>query len=258
MTFKNPAINVLTVLLAAVAIPSVGAAQEGAEATRYVQVECMKSTSPDYVDVETEIWQPMHQEAVKQGKLASWAFYGVLYGDLSDCDYYIVTTFRGLEQLNADRPFSDYFAIAHPGKNWDEAMKRTAASRSHVRTELGIWLEAVPPTDHRFVSVNQMYAEDGADYLEFEREIWKPIHQALVDDGHSAGWAIYGLDTPHGASIPYNYVTIDYLERLGPRPIAETIRSVHPEMEVAAIFQEGPEVRDHLLSETWVLLAGTR
>lgn len=257
MTFRNPAITGLALLLAATAVPSLGAAQEEAEETAYVQVECMKSTSPDYVAVETEVWQPIHQQAVKQGKLAGWAFYGVLHGDLSECDYYAVTTFRGLEQLNAARPFGDYFAIAHPGKSWEDAMKRTAASRAHVRTHLWILLEAVPPADHRFVSVNQMYAEDGADYLEYEREIWKPIHQAMVDDGHSAGWAIYGLDSPHGGSIPFNYVTIDFLKQLGPRPVAETLKSVHPEMEVAAVYQDSRDVRDHLLSETWVLLAST-
>lgn len=258
MKVKSPAITMLTLLPVVLAVPAVGVAQEEAPATFYVQIECMRSTSPDYVAVEQEIWAPMHQEAVQQGHLAGWAFYGVLYGDLSECDYYTVTTFEGLDQLNAVRPFADYFATTHPGKSWEDAMKRTAASRRHVRTELVVLLEAVPPTDHRFVSVNQMYAEDGADYVEFEREIWKPIHQALVDNGHGAGWAVYRLDSPHGASIPYNYVTIDFLKRLGPRPVEETFRSVHPELEVAAVFREGLDVRTHLLSETWVLLAGTR
>jgi len=194
MKAKNPVITMLTLLLAVLATPAVGFAQ-GEETTFWVQVECMKSKAPDYVAVETEIWQPMHQEAVKQGKLVSWAFYRVLYGDLSECDYYAVTTFRGVEQLNADRPFADYFATAHPGKNWDDALARTVASRAHVRTELGIWLEAVPPTDHRYVSVNQMYAKDGAAYLKLEREIWKPVHQAMVEratarGGPSMGWTL--------------------------------------------------------------------
>jgi hypothetical protein len=257
MRFKQPAITVLTLMLVAVTIPCVSAAQEEAGGTLYVQVDCMKSTSADYVDVETEIWQPIHQQAVKQGKMSSWALYWVLYGDRSVCDYYTLNSYQGLEQLNAAGDSSEYFAAAHPGENWDEAMQRTAASRDHVRSQLWVWIDGVPGGDHRFVAANQMYAEDGPAYEQFEQETWKPIHQALVEGGHTAGWGLYALSSPHGTSIPYNYVTVDFLERLGPAPIAETIGSVHPDADVAGILQQGLDLRDHVLGETWMLIAST-
>lgn len=257
MTLKKSAITALTLMLAVPAIPSIGAAQEAAEGPLYLEVECMKSTSADYVDVETEIWKPMHQEAVNQGKMVNWTLYRVLYGDRSDCDHYTVNAYRGLEQLNADRAFADLFAIAHPGKNWDGAMKRTAAARTHVRSELWVRIDGVPAASHRFAGVNQMYAKDGAAYVEFEQKTWKPVHQALVDGGHSAGWGLYELVSPHGTSIPYNYGTVDFLKRLGPVSIEETMRSVHTETEIAAITRESPEVRDHVYGETWALIATT-
>ena len=256
MTLKKLAIT-LMVMLAAVAIPSVSAAQEEPEGPLYVLLDCMKSTSADYVAVETEIWQPIHQEAVKQGKMVGWALYSVLYGDRSDCDYYTTNSYRGVEQLNAVGEYGDYFASAHPGKSWDEAMARTLASRAHVRSELWVWIDGVPPTEHRYLAVNQMHAEDGPAYVAFERETWKPIHKALVDGGHSTGWGLYQLVSPHGASIPYNFGTVDFLKQLGPLPIEETMSSVHPEREAAAIFQEGLDHRDHVLGETWMLVAST-
>jgi hypothetical protein len=257
MRFKQPAVTVLTLMLVAAAIPCVSAAQEEAGGTLYVEVSCMKSTSADYVDVETEIWQPIHQQAVKQGKQAGWAVYWVLHGDRSVCDYYTVNTYRGLEQLNAAGDPSEYFAAAHPGKNWDEAWQRTVASRDHVRSQLWVWLDGVPGGDHRFMAVNQMYAEDGPAYVQFEQETWKPIHQALVEGGHSAGWGLYALSSPHGSSIPYNYGTVDLMKQLGPVPIAEAIGSAHPDADVAAILQQGLDLRDHVLGETWMLIAST-
>ena len=258
MPFRNPAITVLTLLLTAAAVPSVSTAQDEEQAVFFIQLDCMKSTSSDYGEVETEIWQPMHQEMVKQNKRFNWSLYWVLFGDRSECDYYTVNTFRGLEQLNAEWGYAEVFATVHPGKNWDEAMARTNASRTLVRTELWVWVDGVPPADHRYAMVNQMLAEDRADFLEYEQETWKPIHQALVDGGHRAGWGVYELVSPVGSSLPYNFSTVDFLKQLGPAPVEETMRSVHPDQEITAIFQDGEDARDHVLGETWMLIASTQ
>ena len=101
-----------------------------------------------------------------------------------------------------------------------------------------------------------MYADDGSAYVKAERETWKPVHQALVDGGHSAGWGLYELVSPHGASIPYNFLTVNYLKRIGPLPFEETLGSVYPETGAAAL-EAASELRDHLLSEIWTLIAST-
>ena len=246
----------LALVVVTLAVPRVSAAQDD-QPTLYVVVDCMKSTSADYVDVETEIWQPMHQEMINQGKRNSWALYWVLYGDRSDCDYFTVNTYLGEDQLNDDTSYGDVFASVHRGKNVDEAMDRTAASREMVSSELWRWIDGVQPQEHQYAVVNQMYAEDGDDYLEMEREVYKPVHQALVDAGHRAGWGVYELLAPYGTSLPYNFGTVDFLNKLGPVPWGATIRSVHPDREVAAIGQEMQDLRDLVRGETWLLIAST-
>ena len=57
------------VAIAVLLISGVAAAQNDDQAPLYLAVECMKSTGPEYVGIETEIWQPMHQERVDQGKI---------------------------------------------------------------------------------------------------------------------------------------------------------------------------------------------
>ena len=126
-----------------------------------------------------------------------------------------------------------------------------------VRSELWVWIDGLPPTGHQFAVVNQMRAGDGAAYVEFERKTWKPVHEALVGGEQTAGWGLYGLVSPQGTSVPYNFCTVVFLTRLGPVPIEEAMRSAHPEKEAAAIYEAGLELRDHVLAETWVLLAST-
>ena len=122
-----------TVSALLLALSGVVPAQDEEQQTLYVAVDCMKSTSGDYRGVETEIWQPMHQERVDQGKINSWALYWVMFGDRSTCDDYTVTSYRGQDQLNADPQFADVFKSVHKGKNVTKAMARTYAATTAMQ-----------------------------------------------------------------------------------------------------------------------------
>lgn len=257
MPFKKPVVALLGLMLVTAAVPSPATAQEEPPGPVFLEVHCMKSTSADYAEVETEIWRPMHQEMVKQGKKAGWSLYWVLYGDRSECDYYTVDSYRGLDQLNTDRAYADHFATVHPGKSWDEAEARTSASRTMVRSELWQWIDGVPPTGYQFAVANQMRADDVAAAVAFEREIWKPVHEALVASETTAGWGLYWLVSPQGTAVSYNYGTVDFLDRLGPFPIDAAMSSAHPETDPGALWDKGQELRDHLRAETWVLVTAT-
>lgn len=244
--------------LIALAVPQVSLAQEGEQPTMYAVVDCMKSTSPDYQAVETEIWQPMHQAMVDQGKKSGWTLYSVMYGDRSDCDYYTVNNYVGEAQLNDDTPYDEVFAAVHPGKSWDEAVARTSASRVMVRSELWAYVDGLAPQPADYITVNYMYAENGADYVAMESEVAKPVNQALVNSGHRVGWSVWQLMAPSGTSIPYNYATVDASNAIGPAPWGETMQAVHAGRDLDAINQAMLESRDMVRSDTWVVLARTQ
>ena len=247
---------VLTVV--ALVVPSASVAQQGEQATVYAEVSCMKSTSTDYTDVETEIWQPMHQEMVNRGLKSGWTLYWVRYGDRSACDYYVVNNYVGEAQLNDDTPTTEIFAAVHPGKDWDKAMAQTAQSRVMVRSELWAYVDGLAPQPFEYIAVNYMYAENGADYVAMEREVYKPVHQALVDGGHTAGWSLWQLVSPHGTSVPYNYATVDVSNALGPVPMGQAMQAVHRGRDLAMINQATLAARKLVRSDTWARLAGTQ
>ena len=222
----------------------------------YLSVDCMKSKAEGYEQLETEIWKPVHQYLVDQGQRASWALYRVKYGDRSQCDYYTVTTYVSAEQLNSAADFAGAFAAAHPGFDLVTLMNHTWTAREQASTELWIRIDQTEIQPHRYAVVNKMYAEDPVAYESMESEVFKAGHQALIDEGHRAGWAIYSLISPIGSSIPYNYGTVDFVNELGPVPMAEAMMRANPDRALDAMV-ELLELRNHVLSETWELVAAT-
>lgn len=232
------------------------AAQEDGAAPVYAAVDCMKSTGPDYVQVEKQVWQPMHQYLVGQGKRESWALYRVMYGDRSRCDYYTVTTYRGESQLDEGADFGAAFSAVHGSKSADSMMTKTLAAREHVATELWLLVDRTEIRPHRYAIVNKMYAADPIAYEKMESDVFKGGHQALIDSGHRAGWAVYALVSPLGSSIPYNYGTVDLVNGLSPVPMAEAMMAANPDRDLDAMH-DLLALRDHVLSETWELVLTT-
>ncbi len=244
------------VTTALLSLAGVAAAGSEARPPLFVAVDCMKSTAADYASLETDIWQAMHQALVDQGRRNSWALYHVMYGDRSRCDYYTVTTFRGQEQLDANPDYVEVFKAVHPGKNAGKAMARTWASRRHVSTDLLMLVDSTEIRPHRFAIVNLMLADDPDAYERMESKVFKAAHQALVDDGHRAGWAVYELLSPTGSAISYNYSTVDLVNNLAPAPMAEAIIAANPGRDLEEMH-ELLRLREHVRSETWALVTST-
>ncbi len=89
-----------------------------------------------------------------------------------------------------------------------------------------------------------------------ESQVFKAGHEVLVEQGHRAGWAVYALVSPLGSSIPYNYGTVDFVNDLGPAPMAKAMLAGNPDRDLDAMH-ELLELRDHVVSETWALVAAT-
>lgn len=247
----------LVIVAAIVVFSGATIADDQQQEPQYLSVNCMKSASPGYPLLETDVWLPMHQEMVDQRKQERWALYWVMYGDRSKCDYYTVTTYVGSAQLNAYPALDEVFRAAHPDGNLEEAMVRTWASRDHVATELWQTVDATPSKKHRFAIVNRMNAADPDAYERMETRVFKPGHQALVDGGYRAGWAMYALVSPFGTSIPYNYSTVDLVDHLDPVPMAEAMMSANPEWDLDAL-QDLLALREQVSSETWALVVATK
>ncbi|HEX9658913.1 MAG TPA: hypothetical protein VGA18_01385 [Rhodothermales bacterium] len=248
----------LFVVMATLTVLTTPPAFAQVDSTLYLTVDCMKSTSPDYVDVEQQIWKPMHQELVNQGRKATWALYGVRFGSREKCDYYTVSTFFGSKSMQSDlADLPDVFAKVHSEADLDEAVAKTLASREVVETELWMMVAGVRPQAFNFIYVNKMHAQDGPAYVDFESDVFEPVHQALVDDGFTKGWYLHALLSPHGSEIGYNFATVDFVDDLGPIPIGEYLAKVHPDRSMEETVLQTGAARELVSSQTWSLIAQT-
>jgi len=74
-----------------------GAFAEDEEPTLFLEAHCMKAKTADYIGIETDVWLPVHQQLVNDGRKNSWALYSVMYGDRPKCTHYTVETYLGAE-----------------------------------------------------------------------------------------------------------------------------------------------------------------
>ena len=96
-----------------------------------------------------------------------------------------------------------------------------------------------------------------AEYVKTEREVWKPIHQAWVNDGKLASWGLWGLVMPGGTSNTHDYVTSNAhtsYKAMAELNYEETFKKVYPGKDMQAIFDATGKTRDLVRSEVWEMI----
>jgi hypothetical protein len=92
-----------------------------------------------------------------------------------------------------------------------------------------------------------------SEYLHVEQELWKPIHQARVDEGIILGWAFYGVFAGE-PEVPYNYIAVnvfDEFDLIDYYQLAELVESVYPDLDLADFFDRTRASREVVRTEIW-------
>lgn len=116
-----------------------GFTQQAAATPAIVEVGCMKVDplkEDEYVKLEHDLWKPVHQERIKQGRMRSWTLYAVRFpsGSKNECDYRTVNVYNSIADV--DRPLADVFAKVHPNVPIAEVVRRTVSGRDFRNGEL--------------------------------------------------------------------------------------------------------------------------
>ena len=120
----------------------------GAPAAKYVIVDYYQSAPDkrsDYVKLERETYLPMHQEAVKSGKMAFWQFYTVI-GAGSENSYGFITV-RGYakwEDIGAGGG-PTVLAKVHPNLKPEDLAKTMREARTLAKSQILTLVDQVLP-----------------------------------------------------------------------------------------------------------------
>src|SRR5712692_640357 len=113
-------------------------AQNQAKGPKYLLVDYMKvnpGKDADYYRLEHDIWKPIHQEFVKDGKKRFWSFYGVRFPSGADekFDYVTVNGFDNFAQI--EEPYTNLPEVVkkiHPNMKMEELGEKTESPRRIV------------------------------------------------------------------------------------------------------------------------------
>jgi hypothetical protein len=115
------------------------------------------------------------------------------------------------------------------------------------------------PTPPRVILVDFMKVAPGneAKYLDLERKIWKPFHQARLKGGNGRSWTLYAMRFPSGTSMDRNYATINVFDSLQDidkyeESFGKLFPQIHPNKSVDQILAETLAAREQRTSELWV------
>lgn len=195
-----------------------------AQEVRVALVDYMKvppGAEGDYLEVEREMWKPVHQELINQGKLAGWFLYRIPYPGGTNAGYHYATVriFNDMAQLeNPGSGLGAAFEKAHPGKDGDAMFEKTIQSRDLVKTHgFASWHSFMSedlegPTEIIDVVYFKIPMDKWDAYQEMETKYFHPTHKAEMKAGTRAGWEGWILRRPFGASMPYTHVAVDHFK----------------------------------------------
>lgn len=252
-----------TVILCA--FPMLSHAQEN-DPPLFALVECMKvkpENESKYLEVEKNIWKPLHLERTKNGNIAGWFLYKVRFTGTDDAYNYVTVTLFS-NPANIEDPWKNIDpAKVLPGKDLDAAMKETGESREMVSSSLINRQASVYPEDgpgdFKYIQLDYMKVEQGKenDYWEAETNIWKPVHQEFIKAGSRVGWSLWGRVFPSGAGLDYQYVTVNYMadwSKIGTADYNDAFAKAHAGKNLDELFAKTNASRVLVKSELWEVI----
>lgn len=232
----------------------------------FVVVDYMKvkpENTSRYLEVEQEIWKPMHQERIKQGIIVGWYLYAVEFaGSNEEYNYVVISLYDNAEKL--ENPWSAGIpAQVHPKKQLGELMERTYASRENVKTELYYSVATAPKipleTPASYLQVNYMQVEPDHQsiYEQLETEIWLPIHNASITSGRTSGWGLWKALFPRGAGQKYQYLTLNTFSEFSyifELDFSIPFQDIHPDKNFDELILKTQQARSIVRTELWDLI----
>ena len=261
---KKHLILMKTMLIALAVIVVSGACPIESKAQQqnpFVLIECMKVTPENeglYLEVERDIWKPIHQERVKQGKILGWILYRIHYTASSD-EYNYATATIFADPANLENPYEGIdFEKMVP--EMDVAWEKTSKSRELVKKNLIRQVvfaypeNSTEPAPFKYIEVNYMKTKPGSGYLGIARNIWQPVHQEFVNAGSRAGWGLWSSVYPSGTEADFQFVAVNYysdFSKLGTANFAKAFKKAHPNLQSQTEMSKARESRDLVRRELW-------
>ena len=121
-----------------------------------------------------------------------------------------------------------------------------------VRTMVSYRIESlgtVEPGDFVRVDYMKVAPGKGSDYVNLERTIYKPLHEARIKEGTISAWSLSAVVMPGGSERPFDYFTTNVVktsDALGAPPRTSAVAAfakIHPNVNYVGTMNRTQELR---------------
>lgn len=248
-------------------VSSRSAAQQEAY-VQYAYMDVAPGQEDAYLELEQDVWKPVHQLRLEDGAITGWHLYEVVLpgGTGPDYDYVTVSYYEDWNQVEVDIADA-YFEEVHPDRDPQQIFEETVETRSLVRSDVVEILDRVDPGgyaeqpgDYLVVDFLRVPVGGQAPYVHLERVVWEPIHRELIEAGSQLSWFVGGRQFVEDDD-PYQYLTARVFDSwAGVEPAAQmnalssAVDGAHPDTTLEEIITRTEGARILVRREIWRLV----
>jgi hypothetical protein len=245
-------------------LPEIVLAQENENL--FIELDLMKVKPGDegnYVELEQNLWKPIHRERINKGIIVGWILYQVMYTGADDAyNYATITAYSNPKKIENSYQGIEFEKI-HPGKDMNKELEKTYTSRTLVQRQLmGRANYAHPegsmaPGPHKYTVVNYMKTTPGSNFWQLENDVAKPISKELIKNGNWTGWTLWSNIFPGGTDMKSDAVTVDYYEdfsKIGSVNYRKAFEKAHPGKEWSEFAEKVGNSRSMVRTELWKVI----
>ena len=231
----------------------------------------------EYLNLEGEVWKPVHKEFQNRGMEVSWSLYMVRgAGTQNHYNYVTVSVYDGLGSL--DRNIDDEEEIIskiYSNEDLSGFWNRTSEARLHTgRDVFFVYDQALKGNNKELsafssgkigqdITVTFMQTLAGQDAVGLESKWWKPIHKERIKRKVINSWEVltkrfvaFGqtqLDHDYVTWEDYTtFSTID--DSYNSNTFTKAVEKAHPDVDFSEVNEATVKSRDILRSEIWELV----
>ena len=272
MTLKSM-VNKLIVI--SIAVTSFSFAQSRAFVTfDYMNVK--PSSVDEYINLESKVWKPVHEEFQKRGIEVSWSLYSVRgAGTQNHYNYVTVSVYDGLGSLDNDQSlFDEIISDVYSNEELEGFWNRTSEARSHNGQDIFFVNDKVSKDNNELsafssgkigqdITVTFMQTLPGQDAVGLESKWWKSIHRERIKRRVINSWEVLTkrfvslgqTKLEHDYVTWENYTTFSTIDdSYNSDTFTRAVEKAHPDVDFSEVNEATVKSRNFLRSEIWELV----
>ena len=251
-----------------------------AQSRAFVTFDYMKvepANVDEYLNLEGEVWKPVHKEFQNRGMEVSWSLYMVRgAGTQNHYNYVTVSVYDGLGSL--DRNIDDEEEIIskiYSNEDLSGFWNRTSEARLHTgRDVFFVYDQALKGNNKELsafssgkigqdITVTFMQTLAGQDAVGLESKWWKPIHKERIKRRVVNSWEVltkrfvaFGqTQLDHDYVTWENYTTFSTIDdSYNSDKFTNAVKKAHPDVDFSEVNEATVKSRNFLRSEIWELV----